>query len=232
VKIAMYIEVNGIQLYYEKTGQGKPVILVHGNSENHGIFDVLTKQLLNEYCVYAVDSRDHGRSSRVKQLHYDDMAEDIAAFIDKLQLQGAILYGFSDGGIIGLMIASRHPGLLSRLVISGANLNVKGVKPVFNAITWLVYAITRNKKFKLMLKEPDIKDEELSKINIPTLVLAGSRDMIKEEHTMHIAEQIPGSTLRLLEGETHSSYVVHSEKLYDIIRPFIEDDNAHIEQPI
>lgn len=228
----MYIEVNGIQLYYEKTGQGKPVILVHGNSENHGIFDVLTKKLSNEYCVYAVDSRDHGRSSRVKQLHYDDMAEDIAAFIDKLQLQGAILYGFSDGGIIGLMIASRHPGLLSRLVISGANLNVKGVKPVFNAITWLVYAITRNKKFKLMLKEPDIKDEELAKINIPTLVLAGSRDMIKEEHTMHIAEQIPGSTLRLLEGETHSSYVVHSEKLYDIIRPFIEDDNAHIEQPI
>lgn len=224
----MYIEVNGIQLYYEKTGQGKPVILIHGNSESHKIFDVLTEQLSKDYCVYAVDSRDHGQSSRVKELHYDDMAEDIAAFINKLQLNGAILYGFSDGGIIGLMIASRYPGLLSRLIISGANLNVKGVKPFYNAITWLIYVLTRSRKFKLMLKEPDIRDEELAKIKIPTLVLAGSRDMIKEGHTRHIAEQIPGSTLKILKGESHMSYVIHSNKLYDIIRPFLEDDNSGI----
>lgn len=226
--IVMFIEVNGVELFYEKTGQGKPIILLHGNSENHGIFDILTKQLSKKYCVYAVDSRGHGKSSRVKEFHYEEMAEDIVSFIAKLQLQGAILYGFSDGGILGLIIASRYPELLSKLIISGANLNVKGIKPLYNAITRLIYVLTRNKKFKMMLKEPDIKDEELAGIRIPALVLAGEKDMIKEEHTRHIAELIQGSTLKLLEGESHMSYVIHSEKLYDIIKPFIEDDIVNI----
>lgn len=220
----MFLNVNGIRLYYEKTGSGRPVLLLHGNSMSHKIFDVLTGQLSDQYTVYAIDSRGHGKSSRVKQFNYVTMAEDMALFIKELNLQGAALYGFSDGGIIGLLLAIRYPELLSRLMISGANLHPEGVKTVYTVITRIVYLITRNRKFKLMLTQPDIKDEQLAGITVPTLVLAGSKDMIREDHTRHIAEQIPGSTLKILEGESHMSYVVHSKKMYSLIESFIAKD--------
>ncbi len=219
----MYIQVNGTTLYYEITGQGAPILLLHGNSESHEIFDVLIGQLSDRYTVYAIDSRGHGKSSRVKQLNYMDMAEDIAAFIRELGLQGTALYGFSDGGIIGLLIAIRYPELLSRLIISGANLWPKGVKKGYLILIRIIYQITRSRKLKMILTQPDITDEQLAGITIPTLVLAGSKDMIYEAHTRHIAEQIPNSTLQILEGESHMSYVVHSEKLHGILQPFLED---------
>lgn len=219
----MFIQVNDVTIYYEKSGQGEPIILLHGNSESHKIFDVLTKQLSGRYTVYALDSRDHGKSSRVKQLNYADMAEDVACFIRELKLEGAVLYGFSDGGIIGLLLASRYPDLLSKLIISGANLRPEGVKKGFLLLIRIIYLFTRSRKLKMILTQPDIKDEELAKIKIPTLVMSGSKDLVYEAHTRHIAEQIPDSTLKLVKGEGHTSYVVHSEKLYGLIRPFLED---------
>jgi pimeloyl-ACP methyl ester carboxylesterase len=117
-----------ITLYYEKTGQGKPIILLHGNGENHKIFDELVLQLSREYTVYAIDSRGHGKSSKTKSLDYYRMAEDIAGFIKLLNIEKPILYGFSDGGILGLIIGFRYPQLLSKLIISGANIRPEGIK--------------------------------------------------------------------------------------------------------
>lgn len=218
----MFQKVNEIELYYEKMGKGTPVILLHGNGEDHRIFEKLIQKLAQDYTVYAIDSRGHGKSTAVKELNYVTMAEDIAAFVQSLQLERPILYGFSDGGILGLLMAVKHPKLLSALIISGANVNPKGIRAWYYCSFGLIYLITRNPKYKLMVTQPYIKDEELAKIRIETLVLAGSKDMIREKHTLHIAECIPGSALQILDGEDHMSYVYDNEKLYQIIKPFLE----------
>jgi pimeloyl-ACP methyl ester carboxylesterase len=127
----MYIKVNGIELFYEKYGSGNPIVLLHGNGEDHTIFDVLVLQLSQHHTVYAIDSRGHGKSSSVKSLDYRVMMEDIAAFITKLGIENAMLYGFSDGGIIGLLLAIEHPSMLSKLIISGANTHPGGIKIIY-----------------------------------------------------------------------------------------------------
>lgn len=219
----MFHKGKNVTLYYEKAGQGRPVILLHGNGESHEIFDKLVPELSRRFTVYAIDSRGHGKSTKVKTLDYNIMAEDIVEFIRVLKLEKPVLYGFSDGGILGLLIASKHPDLLSKLIISGANIRPEGLKIKYIKIFRFIYFITRSPKYKLMLTQPNISDEELNKIKTETYVLAGSEDMIEEEHTRHIAECIPKSTLKIIEGENHMSYVTHSPKLYGIIKPFLEN---------
>jgi pimeloyl-ACP methyl ester carboxylesterase len=80
-RMNMLQNVNGITLYYEKTGEGQPIILLHGNGEDHQIFNVLTDQLKENFSVYAIDSRGHGKSTRVRELDYRSMAEDVVEFI-------------------------------------------------------------------------------------------------------------------------------------------------------
>ena len=218
----MFINVNGIKLYYEKNGQGEPFLLLHGNGEDHTIFDALTERLSKEYTVYAIDSRDHGKSGKVKHLDYGDMAEDVAAFIRELGIAKPMLYGFSDGGIIGLLLAIRYPEVLSKLIISGANTHPNGTKPWFYVLEKVVYFFTRNRKFKLMLTQPNITKAELNSITTPTVVLAGRKDIVKEAHTRAIAGNIPDSILRIVEGENHASYVLDNDKLYKVIKPYLE----------
>lgn len=221
----MLQNVNGITLYYEKTGEGQPIILLHGNGEDHQIFDVLTEQFKENYSVYAIDSRGHGQSTRVRELDYRSMAEDIAEFIKILGLEKPVLYGFSDGGIIGLMLAAAYPELLSKLIISGANLTPEGVKKRYLNLFRLIYYITRNPNYRLMVTQPQISEAELHKIVVPTLVLAGSKDLIKEEHTRLITESISNCTMQILAGENHMSYVVHSKKLYPILKSFLSEED-------
>ena len=216
----MFIKVNGIDLFYQQTGQGNPIILLHGNGENHDIFDVLVKQLAGQYTVYAIDSRDHGQSSKVNTLSYVTMMEDVASFIQELSIQKPILYGFSDGGIIGLLLAIHYPNIFSKLIVSGANYTPFGVHLKFYLKTLHTYLCTKDSKAKMILTEPNMKNKELKKILIPTLVLAGSNDIIRKSHTKRLANHIPNSTLQFINGEGHGSYIVHSDKLYHIIAPF------------
>ena len=217
----MNIEVNDIDIYYEVYGEGKTIILLHGNSETHEIFDRLIERLKNNYKVYAIDSRCHGKSEKTEEISYDLMAVDMIEFIKKLKIDKPIVYGFSDGGIIGLLVAIKQPKLLSKLIISGANLNPNGMSKSMLIISKIGYFITRNKLFKMMIKEPNISRKDLEKIEIPTYVLAGEKDVIMEEHTRLIAENIKNSKLEIIPKENHSSYVVHSEKIYDIIKKYI-----------
>ena len=216
----MRIRVNQTSLYYEIKGVGAPLILLHGNGETHAIFDALAEKLSVSYCVYAVDSRAHGQSDDAL-LDYAEMAQDVVEFIQLLQLDKPILYGFSDGGIIGLLLAMKHPQILSKLIISGANLCPAGIKRRYVLAMRAVYLFTRNSKFKLMLTQPNIAPEDLCKIKTPTLVLAGSGDVVREAHTKEIAAHIPGASLRILPGESHASYVFDNEKLYEILMPFL-----------
>ena len=217
----MYINVNDVNLYYKIYGNGTPIILVHGNSETHEIFDVLINKLKDNYKVYAIDSRCHGKSEKTEKISYDLMAKDIIQFIKKLKINKPIFYGFSDGGIIGLLIAIKEPKLLSKLIVSGANLNPNGMSKFMLIISKIGYFITRNKLLKMMIQEPNITINDLERIEIPTYVLAGEKDVIKEEHTKIIAENIKNSTLEIIPKENHSSYIVHSEKIYNIIKKYI-----------
>jgi len=216
----MYIKVNGMELFYEKSGQGNPIVLLHGNGEDHTIFDVLAARLSQGYTVYAIDSRGHGKSSRVKNFDYRAMMEDIAAFIRGLNISDPMLFGFSDGGIIGLLLAIEYPGMLSKLIISGANTQHDGIKTMSSILMKIFYLFTRDQKLKLMLTQPNITSADLNKIITPAMVLAGSRDLVKDEHTRMIAANIKNSVLRILEGEDHASYVLHSDKMFDIINDF------------
>jgi len=218
----MHINVNGIELFYEVRGSGNPIVLLHGNGEDHTIFDELAEQLSQHYTVYSIDSRGHGKSGSVKSLDYRSMMEDVAALIRELGIENAALYGFSDGGIIGLLLAIEYPDILSRLVISGANTRPSGIKTLAAISMRISYFFTWDQKTKLMLTQPNISESDLNSIKTPTLVLAGSKDVVKEEHTRMIAANIKNSVLRILEGESHSSYVVHSKKLYGVIGPFLE----------
>ncbi len=217
----MKINVNNININYEVCGEGKPIILLHGNSETHHIFDVLVEKLKENYKVYAIDSRCHGDSDNPQDISYDLMTRDVIEFIKKLKIEKPILYGFSDGGIIGILIAIRERELLSKLIISGANIYPSGMKKSMLYLSKIIYFFTRNKLFKMMIKEPNIKIEDLRKIKTPTVVLAGEKDVILSEHTKLIADNINGSTLEIIPNENHGSYIINSNKLYDIIKKYI-----------
>ena len=217
----MKILVNNVNLYYEEYGNGQPIILLHGNQDTHEIFDKLIDKLKENYKVYAIDSRCHGKSENPIDISYDLMCDDIIDFIKKLNIEKPILYGFSDGGIVGLLIAIKEPNLLSNLIISGANITPDVLTFFDNMITKLFYFFTRSKYIKMMLDEPNIPLRDLKKINIPVHVLAGEKDVIKYEHIKLIADNISNSTLEIIKNENHGSYIIHSDKLYEIIKKYI-----------
>jgi len=219
----MKIHVNDIDIYYEKAGQGPPLLLLHGNGESRKIFRKAMARLSAQFTVYTIDSRGHGKSSKVKELHYADMAEDMAGFIGALGLEKPMLYGFSDGGVIGLLLAAGRPGLLSRLAVSGVNLNPGSLKKFFLRYSRAMHRLTGGDRWRLMLEEPDITEEQLARIDAPALVLAGEKDIVDETHTRAVAGAIPGARLRILPGENHGSYVLNNVKLCDIIGPFFEE---------
>lgn len=219
----MEISVNNTKIYYVQSGQGQPLILLHGNGETHQIFDKLIPTLSAYFRVYALDNRGHGKSGKVSELHYQDMANDVVDFIKQLDLEKPLLYGFSDGGIIGLLIASQHPDLLDKLMISGANLNPNGLHSRDRFVYWTWHLFTQRPELRILNTEPNITKADLQRIQIPTLVMAGEKDSVKISHTRLISEQIPNSKLLILPKETHSSYVVDSFKLLPIIRKFCKD---------
>jgi pimeloyl-ACP methyl ester carboxylesterase len=217
----MYIQLDGQVLQYEKEGDGSPLLLLHGNGESHEIFDGLIPELTGEHTVYAIDSRGQGGSATPKDYHYADMAADVVNFIQALHLEQPILCGFSDGAIIALLVAMSHSDLLSAIVVCGANLSPKGLTGTARREIKSLYKKTSSPLVKMMLEEPQIHPSTLGQITVPTLVCAGSKDMVKPKETQLIAEHIPGATLHIFEGETHGSYVEHSNKLAPVLKDFL-----------
>ena len=216
----MKIEINGIHLNYEKIGIGKPLIFIHGNGENHHTFDVLAESLKNEFTMYLIDSRNHGESSMTDSFHYMDMANDVVCFIKALNLVDVSLFGFSDGGIVGLMMASFYPGSISKLVVAGANLFPSGLKK--NELNLMIkeYEKTKNPYLKMMIDAPDLLDKDLHNIKIPTLVLAGEFDIIRRNHTMKIHRQIKHSKVQIIPLMNHDNYISNTTYLKSILIAF------------
>lgn len=218
----MFLDTGKIKLYYEKTGTGTPIIMLHGNGEDHKIFNKTVQILKNHYTVYAIDSRDHGKSGKVNELHYEDMADDVYDFITLLNLEKPIVYGFSDGGILALILAVKHQDILSKIIVSGVNAAPNGLKTIHILTYKISYFFHKNPKVKMMLTEPNISDNMLKSIKIPAVITAGSNDMIKQRHMQHIANCIPNSTFTVFKNELHGSYIVNSTKIAEFI---LKQDN-------
>ena len=202
------VDVNGVRLRYVMAGEGRNAVLVHGNGEDHRLFNnVIPRFLCAGFRVYAPDSRGHGGSTPVTEYHYADMAEDIYQFIRCLGLEKPVLYGHSDGGIIGLLLEIFHPGTLGLLAVSGANLSPEGLGR--GLITELEARIRTEPDplAELMLTEPHISPACLQNIRIPTLVMEGEWDLVLPWETRRIAEGLPCGQLVTVKGADHGSYV-------------------------
>ena len=216
--------VNEVSIYYEKAGRGKPVILLHENNGSHKSLETMIRQLVNAgYEVYAPDSRGQGANPPVAEYHYADMAEDVYNLIQEWKLDSPVVYGWSDGGIIGLLLCLNHPGVVKALAVSGANLYPEGLDNSFLAPIRISNTLVRTPLSTMILEEPMIDPAELAEIRIPVLVTAGENDIVRRDHTELIADSLPDSRLNILPGETHGSYIVDSQIMGNLLIEFLNE---------
>lgn len=202
-----------IDHFFIEKGQGEALILLHGNGENCDYFQGQTDEFARFFHVYAIDTRGHGKTPRGNApFTIRQFADDLLDFMDAHQIGKAHLLGFSDGGNIAMIFAMKHPDRVNRLILNGANLDAKGVKPSVQIPIEIGYRIAKifarisqtaklnAEMLGLMVNDPNVPSEELVKIQAKTLVIAGTKDMIKDEHTRLIAQSIPDAQLVILEG--------------------------------
>jgi pimeloyl-ACP methyl ester carboxylesterase len=210
---------NGNRFYYETYGKGMPLLLIHGNGESIKGFKGQIGEFARHHRVIAMDSRGQGKSELgTAALTYEQMAEDCNALLDHLALDHVKVLGWSDGGIIGLLLTIHHPEKVAMLAVMGANLQpeaaypwaVDGIVRVRNRITAELAHSDDPKPLRLQLQlldllgtQPHIPLTDLATIQAPTLVMAADRDVIRDEHTLSMFHAIPKSQLAIFPGATH-----------------------------
>src|SRR6188768_2662917 len=128
------VEVNGMQMYYEVSGQGDPLIVLHGAYMNIPAMGAIIPKLAATHRVYALEFQGHGRTTDVdRPITYANLADDVAAFMDALGLAKADVFGYSMGAEAGLQLAIRHPGKVTKLVVASAAYDLRGWQPEFQA---------------------------------------------------------------------------------------------------
>jgi len=203
-----------IQLNHIECGQGAPLILLHGNGENLSYFEHQTPEFSKHFRVFAVDTRGHGESPRgTAPFTIAQFAEDLKDFMDGKGLEKAHLLGFSDGANIALAFAMKYPERVDRLILNGGNLNPWGVKlavqlPIVLGYglcamisVWDKKAVAKKELLGLMVNEPKLRPADLAGVKLPTMVIAGTKDMIRTAHTVKIHRAIAGSRLELIDGD-------------------------------
>jgi pimeloyl-ACP methyl ester carboxylesterase len=231
--------INGVRIWYAVFGLGEPVILLHGGLANANYWGHQVRALQDRYQVIVMDSRGHGRSTRNDMPYgYDLMASDVVGLMDFLKIRKAAIVGWSDGAIIGLDIAMRHPERLSNLFAFGANSDPSGVadvahSPVFNAFIaraegeYRALSPTPNgyKSFlaqieKMWASQPNWSADQLHAITVPTWIVDGDHDeAIKRENTEFMAAHIPNAGLLLQPEVSHFSFLQDLEQFdADVLR--------------
>ncbi len=204
-----YAMANGIKLYYEIYGEGQPLLLLNGNGGSIRSRAGEIPFFAKKYKVIAVDSRCHGKSEcKTGDLNYEIMASDINALLNHLNIDSCYIWGHSDGGIIGLIMAFQYPAKVKKLVVSGANTqpDSTAVYPQIIALVKMYPMFTdtlQQKHLKMLVYHPNISFDQLKSIKAPVLVMAGDRDAIREEHTIKIYQSIPNAQLCIIPGATH-----------------------------
>ena len=203
-----------VQLNFIEQGQGQPMVLLHGNGEDSSYFVQQIAHFSKGYWVIAIDTRGHGQSPRgEKPFAIKQFAEDLKDFLDAINIAKAVILGFSDGGNIALEFALKYPERVEKLILNGANLFPGGVKAMYQWPIEVGYRMAKlfsNKSEKakqnaemlgLMVNEPHIDPSELARLTMPVLVVAGTKDMIKESHTRLIYKSLPNAQLTFVEGD-------------------------------
>lgn len=205
------VRVNGIRLYYESYGTGPPVLLLHGNGGSIRSSSARIEALQAQFRVVAVDCRAHGQSGDdpARPLTYELMADDVAQFLDSLHLDSVRVFGQSDGGIIGLLLALHHPRRVARLATYGVNL-YPGGKAVFRAVDRMVRDTVRHTRdartrrlFGLLAHQPHLRERDLRRVQCPVLLMYGDRDVIRPEHALRIFQALPRANLFVMPGASH-----------------------------
>ncbi|MGH7728869.1 MAG: alpha/beta fold hydrolase [Vulcanimicrobiaceae bacterium] len=219
-----YVEHEGARIWYASFGAGAPVMLLHGAFENGEDWGYQVGSLIAAgFRAVLVDSRGRGRSTRGSQpLGYELMAGEVLAVMDALGLETTALVGWSDGAIVGLILAMRHPARVTRVFAFGCNMDFGGLKELEpNPV--LARAFARAKadyarlspapgEFaeladalnQLMKTEPNYRADELAAIGLPVAIVAGELDeFIAREHSEYLARTIPGAQLIVLPAVSH-----------------------------
>ncbi len=203
-----------IKLHYTDHGEGEVLILLHGNTEENGIFIHQIEYFKKKYRVIAIDTRGHGKSPRgTKPFTIRQFAEDLRDFMLEHEISKAHILGFSDGGNIALVFALKYPDMVDRLILNGANLDESGIVEEAQQQIRKEYAEAEEKAktdptvikdlemLGLMVNDPNISVEELANVKAKTLVLTGEDDLILPEHSALIAENIPDAKWVSIPGD-------------------------------
>jgi pimeloyl-ACP methyl ester carboxylesterase len=220
-----WIEHEGAAIWYAAYGAGSPVLLLHGalgNSEDWGY--QVPALLAAGHRPVLIDNRGRGHSTRGSQpFTYELMAAEVLKVMDALNIQQTAVVGWSDGAIIGLLLAMQSPARISRVFAFGGNMDLSGVRPVSlsNPIIARVFGRSAQDYERLsstpyefdqmstqvdqMLKtQPNYSAADLAAIRTPIAIVAGENDeFIKREHTEYLARTIPGAKLTILPAVSH-----------------------------
>lgn len=236
-----YVAINGIKLYYESYGEGRPLVILHGSGgqiRNHRARIDYFRQFFR---VIAIDSRSQGKSIDEKSEHltYDQMASDVNVLLDSLHVDSAYIWGQSDGGIIAIMMAYKYPKKVARFSTFGANL-FPGDKAIYQEVDQMVkdtLKVTKNfqtrRLFEMLDLEPHITLADLHKITAPALIMAGDKDVIRPEHTQLIFENIPSANLFIMPGATHGG-ASEKQELFNLVlknfftQPFVNKSSIEM----
>lgn len=215
---------DGARIYYATYGKGPPVVLLHGGLANGEYWQNQIGPLARARRVIVIDSRGHGRSSRDERpFTYELMASDVLAVMDALKVRKAPMVGWSDGAIIGLVMALKTPERVDRVFAFAANMDPSGVNlDALTRSTFQAFVVraghdyarlsptpTRYEDFTAAINhmwehEPNYSAADLGRIHVPVAIVDGDHDeAIKAEHTAYMARAIPGARLIWLPGLSH-----------------------------
>jgi pimeloyl-ACP methyl ester carboxylesterase len=228
---AHWVSIHGHRIYYAVRGSGATLVMLHGGGDSgEHSFERQLDVFSEHHRIVAPDQVGQGRTPDVPgPLSYTAMMEDTAALLELLKLKHVDVVGFSDGGILALMLAIRHPELVRRLVISGVNVapegltaeNLEGLRAGQAATPTTI----DEKLAKLWLTSPteaELSLALLAQITQPVLLISGDRDAITLEHTLQIFHALPRAELCVLPGTDHATFSGRSEWLNPIISAFLD----------
>jgi pimeloyl-ACP methyl ester carboxylesterase len=212
-------------MYYEVYGTGKPLLLIHGNGGSIASMENQIPYFAKSWQVIAADSRSQGKSADPSDtLSYEMMADDLNELLETMHLDSACIIGWSDGGIIGLLLAIRHPEKVGKLAVTGANIrpdttafSARDFQSMKDQVTALGMqkqdpgVKNQIKLINLMIREPNITHGSLQQIRCPVMVIGGDHEIIKTEHTLEISRSIPGAYLWILPNSGHDTCIRFSD---------------------
>ena len=231
LKTGCYADVNGLHMYYEIHGSGRPLVLIHGGGSTiESTYGRVLPEFDRKHQVIAVELQAHGHTADIdRPLSFEQDADDVAALITLLKIGKADVIGFSNGGTTALQIASRHPELVNKLVLLSATFKRSGMQPGFfegfkNASMekMLPQALKEaylkanpdpkglqrmfNRDVARMVSFKDIPDELIKAIQAPALVINGDTDVVRPEHALELIHLMPHAKLAIIPGG-HGDYL-------------------------